>query len=192
MLVFAYDPSAAPVGDGAIPVGELLLSASADKQSGTSVTTYTLDEALRLEPGDYMLGVGYEGYGLAVDRVAPGRLYAVSEESDLGWVAYDQASAGFGTAALRAVIDSNLSGIDEAGMDGGDVTVTVDGGMLTVMSAAEVMTRVDVCAMSGVTVCSSHAGGTVFSCDVSSLPAGVYVVRIETDGGVVTRKIAVR
>lgn len=192
MLVFAYDPSAAPVGDGAIPVGELLLSASADKQSGTSVTTYTLDEALRLEPGDYMLGVGYEGYGLAVDRVAPGRLYAVSEESGLGWVAYDQASAGFGTAALRAVIDSNLSGIDEAGMDGGDVTVTVDGGMLTVMSAAGVMTRVDVCAMSGVTVCSSHAGGTVFSCDVSSLPAGVYVVRIETDGGVVTRKIAVR
>ena len=194
MYLFDYDPAATPIEPGLMPVGDVLFMSSAEKEYGTSVTSYTFDKAQRLEPGDYMLGVGYEGYGLAVDRMSPGRLFAVSEEAGLGWVAYDQASTGLGTAVLRAIIDSSLSGIDETSDDNGDggIRLSVDGGTLTVTSNGAALEHIGIHAMSGVIVSSTTATGTVHSLDVSSLAAGVYAARIETASGIVTRKFVVR
>ncbi len=193
MYVFKYDTEQSALDDGSLVVGELLKSTSANKEAGSAVTSYLFDEPLPLEPGDYMLGVGYEGYGLAVDQVAPGSLFSIVTEDYVDWFAYDQAAAGLGTAALRAVVSDASSGVESvetAGVEGIDISVA--GESLTVTSASGEITGVDIYSVSGMKVASFAASGFACTYDTAALAGGVYVVKVTTTDETAIKKFVIR
>ncbi len=91
----------ATMADGTIyyPLGDLIYSATTPQGTQKGQITYDITPR-QLKAGEsYMICVGYTGYCLAIDYVNPGQLYLMYDED----YAVDQSSAGYGTAAIRAV-----------------------------------------------------------------------------------------
>ena len=192
MYVYSFDPTVPADEDGFVPVGELLKQESANKGDGPAVTSYMFAEPLPLAHGCYMLGVGYEGYGLAVDMIPPSNLFSI-ESVGGSTMAYDYSNSNFGTPALRAIVDEKAavavvgdggSGAVEIWLDGTTLTVATDGGCE--------LTGIDICSLAGVSVCSQAATGTLFTYGTESLAGGIYIVKVGTTSGTAVKKLVVK
>lgn len=193
IYVFDYDPTEPEGEDYDRHLSECLFTAQGNKPAGSIPTEYTFDQPLVLQPGDYMLGIGYRGYGLAVDCVNPGSLFALAPDTEGTWFCYDQAPSGFGTAALRAILNSVPTGINSTkSAKEVNTDIRFDGKTLYVSTTSNEITGVDIYSTTGLMVSSATMSSSVYTYPTSQLPAGVYIVKVTTNNNVVTKTFAVQ
>lgn len=154
---------------------------------------YKLEEPIYLASGDYMLGISFYGYGIAVDKITPGQMYNVFAETD-GYRASDWSSYGFGTAAIRmyvsdvpASINTVTTSENQAG-----ASVNVNGNKLYVTGDASEISSVSIYSASGANMATAEVNGHDYSHDLSSFTPGVYMVKVTTKSGTCVRKFAVK
>lgn len=191
LLVFKFDPETAPDMFGYLPLGDLLYEGTAQHNGEIGQVEYPLSEKLELKPGDYMLAVSCMK-GVAADGNLTGKFYTVSTSMLGGYVALDESIQGFGTPAIRAVLDMP-TGIDHVAADSTtpDINIHVASGMLTLNSADAPIETVTICSASGAILLNQTIGATSFSCSTTGYTPGIYIVKATTKTGTKIRKVTI-
>ena len=164
-----------------------------DQGTSRGIHEYELAEPVRLEPGHYMVGVSFAGWGIATDLTQPNQMYSIFADS-LGVFAVDWASYELGTAAIRTHVSvAPPLGIDETVSGAADnVTIIVSGNSLVVDGGSSEVNSLSIYSLSGVVLDEVKGMGNVCRYDLSAMTCGVYIVKAVTANGISTRKFAVR
>ena len=193
ITAYKWDTGVQSLGVGQYLLDDAVFTATADQGTEIGQHDYMFDEPVTLEPGDYLFTVTYEGMGLAVDRVLPGQLYLLMDSNGT-MVAYDQASAGFGTPAIRAILgeatESGVNSVDTGSGTSGIVYNQADNTFVGTSSAGAAVS-LDVYSASGAMLGSASSDDGECRFDASRLVPGVYVVKMTTVDGIVTNKFVV-
>ena len=175
--------------EGTYTVPESVTLAAGITNSSISVAV----SASALEPGDYMFTVSYTGYALAVDNVTPGQLYLLMDNNGT-LAALDQTAAGLGTPAIRALLGYGTVGVNTIETAVKTPAITYDAASKTIVasSPASAIKSLEVYSASGSKMGNKAGSTNVCRYDASRLAPGVYVVQMNTAGGVVTSKLAIK
>ena len=168
-------------------LGDEMFSTTTEQGSETGWVNYEI-EPVELEPGDYLLCTAFTGFAIACDMTESGIIYTV--DTSYGEV-YPQ--SGLGAPAIRAVLESETSGVDDVASAGSSLTLYPNPASETVVIAGQGVTGADFYSMAGVQVGSAaaSAAGEV-RYDVSSLAPGIYVAKIATPTGVEVKRFIVK
>lgn len=192
IAAYKWDKDARPDINGYVPVGEKVISTTADQGTTAGQIEYMFDKPATLTPGDYILAVSYTGFALATDGNAYGQLYLISDNA--GTIcAKDQSISGFGTPAIR-MITGKTTGIGTVETGTNAQTLVYDAASKTIVatSSTSAIENIAVYSASGTQVGNKAANANVCRYDASRLTPGIYVVRMKTADGTVTSKIAVK
>lgn len=193
LAIYKWDATATPDAEGYLPIGEEVCSTTADQGNSVGQIDYMFDEPTKLEPGDYMFTVSYTGYALAVDNVTPGQLYLLMDNNGT-LAALDQTAAGLGTPAIRALLGYGTVGVNTIETAVKTPAITYDAASKTIVasSPASAIKSLEVYSASGSKMGNKAGSTNVCRYDASRLAPGVYVVQMNTAGGVVTSKLAIK
>ncbi|WP_295432169.1 T9SS type A sorting domain-containing protein [uncultured Prevotella sp.] len=194
IFVWKWDAETAPDENGYYQLEKQIYFGTHNQGTGRGMHYYPLQETLNLDKGDYMVGISYYGYGIAVDKTMPNQMYTVVSLGENDYNAINWAEAGFGTAGIRMFVSNVSSGINTV-TDGGDTSgasMNIDGSTLHVSCGESTITGVSVYSTSGATVYAGKANGHELTCDLSSLTPGVYMAKVTTAAGTSVRKFVVK
>lgn len=194
IFVWKWDAETAPNENGYYQLEKQVYFDTHDQGTGRGVHYYPLTTRLNLEEGDYMVGISYYGYGVAVDMTMPNQMYTVIAAGDNNYQAIDWASFGFGTAAIRMYVSKVSTGISTVTADGdtSGASIRTDGNTLYITSSESTISGVSVYSISGATVYTAKAGGNELLCDLSSLSPGIYMAKVTTKTGTSVKKFVIR
>ena len=102
IYIWKWDAQSAPNENGHYNLDEQIYFGTHNQGLQRGMHYYKLEEPIYLASGDYMLGISFYGYGIAVDQITPGQMYNVFAETD-GYRASDW-SSNLGTAAIRMYV----------------------------------------------------------------------------------------
>lgn len=146
-------------------------------------------EPVELEAGDYLFCVGVVGRCLLVDLLESGELYTLSSD---GSMAIEQ--SGLGTAAIRALLGTGGSGVDDASF--GELVLQLYPNpvseTLVIRASGADIKDVSIYSVSGAQVGAVEASGSEVRYDVSGLVPGVYFARVGSSAGTEVLRFVVK
>lgn len=193
IYIWKWDAQSAPNENGYYNLDEQIYFGTHNQGLQRGMHYYKLEEPIYLASGDYMLGISFYGYGIAVDQITPGQMYNVFAETD-GYRASDWSSYGFGTAAIRMYVSdvpASINTITTSDNQAG-ASVNVNGNKLYVTGDASEISSVSIYSASGANMAAAEVNGHDYSHDLSSFTPGVYMVKVTTKSGTCVRKFAVK
>ena len=191
VYVWKWDAKAAPMADGTYLLGEQIYFGTHNQGIGRGIHYYPLEKSIYLEPGDYMVGISFYGWGIATDLSMPNQMYSVYATTD-GAAALDWSGYNLGTAAIRTYVSNVTAGIStQQGAAVQAASISFRGNMLEIAAGDSDLSSVAVYSTSGIAVVSEKISGRQYSRNLSDLTPGVYLVKLTTKNASCVKKIAV-
>lgn len=154
---------------------------------------YALDSPLCLEPGDYMVGLSFYGYGLVTDLTMPNQMYCPIAVAEGAYGVVDWTSYNLGTPALRMKVGSVPASVENVYSDSdcAGVNLRMDGRTLVVDGGAVELRELHVYSLAGAVVADAVVSGNSCRYDLTAFEPGVYIVKVVTGEGCYAKKIMV-